>query len=117
MRRGSVCLEDMWQFFYPFSLCIVQPLLESIHYGFINGLGLTVPLGIGWGRVSVLDSQVIAVSPKRFVIELKAVVRDEGMRDSESADNVFPHKLLGIHVPDVCQGLNFHLFAEVVHAD
>ena len=69
-----------------------------------TSLGLTVPLGIGWGRVSVLDSQVIAVSPKRFAIELKAVVRDEDMRDSESTDNVFPHKLLGIHVLDVFKG-------------
>ena len=82
-----------------------------------TSLGLTVPLGIGWGRVSVLDSQVIAVSPKRFAIELKAVVQDEGMRDSESNDNVFPNKLLGVHVPDVCQGLDFNPFGEVVYAN
>ena len=78
---------------------------------------MTIPLGIGWGKVSVLDSQVIAVSPERFAIELKAVVLDEGMRDSESGENFFPYKLLGIHIPDVCQGLSFYPFGEVVYAD
>ena len=116
-RRGSVCPEDMWQLLYLFPLSIVQSLLESTHYDLVNGLGLAIPLGIGWGRVSVLDSQVTAVSPERFAIELKAVVRDEGMRDSESGDNVFPHKLLGVYVSDICQGLSFNPFDEVVRAD
>ena len=107
----------MWQFFYQFPLSIVQSLLESTHYNLVNGLGLTIPLGIGLGRVSVLDSQVTTISLERFAIELKAVVRDEGMRDSESGDNIFPHKLLGVHVPNVRQGLSFNPFGEVVCAD
>ena len=107
----------MWQFFYPFPLSIVQSLLESTHYDLVNGLNLTIPLGIGWGRVYVLDSQVTAVSPKRFAIELKAVVQDEDMRDSKLSDNIFPHKLLGVHIPDVCQGLSFNLFGEIVRAN
>ena len=107
----------MWQLFHPFSLCIVQPLLESIHYDLVNNLGLSIPLGISWGRVSVLDSQVTAVSSKRFAIELKVVVRDEGVRDSKLGDYVFPNKLLGVHVPDVCQGLDFNPFGEVVCAN
>jgi len=111
MSKGHV------QFFYPFPLSIVQSLLESTYYDLVNGLGLTIPLRIGWGRVFVLDSQVTVVSPKRFVIELKVVVQDKGMRDSESGDNIFPHKPLGVHVPDVCQGLNFNPFGEVVCVD
>ena len=98
----------MWQFFYPFPLSIVQSLLESTHYDLVNGFGLTIPLGIGCGRVYVLDSQVTVVSPKRFAIKLKAVVRDDGMRDSELGDNIFPHKPLGLHDPDICQGLSFN---------
>ena len=107
----------MRQFFHQFFLCIIQPFLEPIHYDLVNSLSLSIPLGISWGRVSVLDSQVTAVSPERFAIELKAVVRDEGMRDSELGDNVFPNKLLGIHISNVCQGLGFNLFGEVVRAD
>ena len=107
----------MWQFFYPFPLSVVQTLLESTHYDLVNGHGLAIPLGIGWGRVFVLDSQVTTVSPERFAIELKAIVRDEGMRDSESGDNIFPHKLLGVHVLDVCQGLSFNPFGEVARVD
>ena len=110
MSRGHVAL------FHPISLCIIQPLLESIHYDLVNSLDLSIPLGISWGRVYVLNSQVTAVSPKRFAIKQKAVVRDEGTRDSESGDNVFPNKLLGIHVPNVCQGLGFNRFSEVIYA-
>ena len=92
----------MGQFFYPFPLSIVQSLLESTHYDFVSGLGLTVPLGIGWGRVSVFDSQVTAIFPERFAIKLESVVRGEGVRGSKSGDNIFPHKLLGVYILDVC---------------
>ena len=40
----------MWKLVYPFSLCIIQPLLESIHYGLINSLDLPIPLGVSWSR-------------------------------------------------------------------
>ena len=39
------------------------------------------------------------------------------MRDPESCDNVFPNKFLGVHVPDICQGLSFNPFSEIVRAD
>ena len=39
LTRGSpICSENMWQLFHPFSLCIIQPLLESIHYELIDSL-------------------------------------------------------------------------------
>ena len=39
------------------------------------------------------------------------------MRDFESGDNVFPNKRLGVHIPDIGQGLVLDPFSEVVHAD
>ena len=39
------------------------------------------------------------------------------MRDLETCDNMFPNKFLGIHILDVCQGLYFNPFGEVVRAD
>ena len=101
----------------PIFLSIIEPLLESIYYDLVNSLGLSIPLGISWGRISIRNSQVITVSRERFAIKLKAIVRDEDMKDPELCDNVFPNKFLGIHVPDICQGLSFNPLYEVVCAN
>ena len=39
------------------------------------------------------------------------------MRDPESSDNIFPDKLLGIHISDIRQGLSFNPFSKVVCVD
>ena len=90
---------NMWQLFHPPSLCVIQPFLESIHYDLVNSLGLPIPLGVGWGRISIHNSQLATVP--RFAIELEAVVQNEGMRDPESGDDVFPNKPLDVHISDV----------------
>ena len=107
----------MRQFFHPSSLRIIQPLLESIHYDLVNSLSLSIPLGISWDRISIRNSQVITVSLEGFAIKLKAIIRDEGTRDPEMCDNVFPSKFLGIHIPDICQGLSFNPLSKVVRID
>ena len=91
----------MWQFFHPFSFRVVQALLEPVH-DFVNSLGLSIPLGVSWGRIFIRNSQVTAVSSERFAIKLKAIVRDEGMKDLKPGDNIFPNKIFGIHIPDIC---------------
>ena len=106
----------MWQFFHPFSFRVVQALLEPVH-DFVNNLGLSIPLGVSWGRIFIRNSQVTAVSSERFAIKLKAIFRDEGTKDPEPGDNIFPKKLVGIHIPDICQGLSFKPFCEIVRAD
>ena len=78
---------------------------------------LVRPLGVSCGRVSIRNSQITTVSSKRFAIKLKSIVRDEGMRDLEPDDNVFPEKIFGVHISDICQGLSFNPFDEIVHAD
>ena len=74
-----------------------------------------------WGYVGVeylfRNSQVTTVSFERFAIKLKAIVRNEGTRDPELCDNVFPNKFLSIHILDICQGLSFNPLSEVVHVD
>ena len=52
-----------------------------------------------------------------FAIKLKPVVRDEGMRDPKSSDNVLPHKPFGIHVLNVRQWFSFNSLGKVVSAD
>ena len=89
----------------------------SAHYNLVNSFSLSVPLGIGWSGIPVCNSQLTTTSPKGFAVELKSIVRDEGMRYSEASDNVFPDKLLYVHILDICQRLGFNLFGEVVYAD
>ena len=116
-RSSLVCLKEVWQLFHSLSLCIVQPLFKSTHYDLIDSLGLSIPLWIGQSGISVFYSQIATVSPEDFTIKLKSIVRDEGMGDSKSCDNIFPNKSFGIHVFDICQWFSFNPFGEIVYAD
>ena len=48
---------------------------------------------------------------------MKTIVRDKGMRDPESGDNVLPNKFLSVYVPDVGQRFSFNPFGEIVCVD
>ena len=89
----------------------------SIHYDFINCLGLTIPLGVSWGRIPIRNPQITVVSPEGFAIKLKSIVRDEGTRDPKPGNDIFPNKLFGINVSDIRQGFNFNSFGEIVCAN
>ena len=58
-------------------------------------------MGISWSGILVCNSQLTAISPKGFAVELKSIVQDEGMRYFEAGDNVLPGKLLYVHVSDI----------------
>ena len=45
----------MWQLFYLFTLGIVQPLFESIHYDLIDNLNISIPLWISRGGIPILN--------------------------------------------------------------
>ena len=57
-----------------FSFRIIQPLLKSIHYDFIYNLGLSIPLGISQGGISIRNSQVTIVSLEGLAIKLQAII-------------------------------------------
>ena len=46
-----------------------------------------------------------------------AIVRDEGVKDPESGDNVFSEKFLSVHISDVRQRFSFTSLGEIVCAD
>ena len=102
MRCSPICPQDIWQLFHLFSLCIIQPLLKSIHYDLIDSLDLAILLWISWGGIPIRNAQVIIVPLEGFAIKLKTIIRDKGTRDSKPSDNNFPNKSLGIHVLDIC---------------
>ena len=67
----------------------------------MNSLSLSVSLGVGRSGIPVCNSQVTTVSPEGLVVKLEAIIRDEGVGDLESSNDVLLDKLLCIHVPDV----------------
>ena len=67
----------------------------------MNSLSLSVSLGVGRSGIPVCNSQVTTVSPKGLVVKSEAIIRDEGVGDLESSNDVLLDKLLCIHVPDV----------------
>ena len=91
----------MWQLFHPSSLRIIQPLFQPIDHDLINNLGLSISLGVGKSGIPVCNSQVTTVSPEGLAVKLEAIIRDEGVGDPESSNDVLPDKLLYIRVPDV----------------
>ena len=107
----------MWQLFHPFTPGIVQPLFKSIHCDLVDSLDLSIPQWISRSGIPILNAQVTTVPPKGFAIKLKTIVRDKGMRDPKSSDNIFSHKYLGIHVPDVYQWFSFNPLGEVIRTD
>ena len=104
----------MRQLFYPSSLRVIQPFLESIHYDLINSLSLSFSLRISWNGIPACDTEITIISHEGFAVELKAIVRDEGMKDPELCDNIFLNKFLGIYVLDICQRFSFNPLGEVI---
>ena len=107
----------MWKFFRPSSFPIIQPLFQPVDYDFVNSFSLSITLEVSRSGIPVCNSQVTAVSPEGLTIKLKAVVLDEGVGDPKSSNNVLPDKLLGVHIPDIGQGLGFDPFGEIVHVN
>ena len=101
----------MWQLIYQFSLFIIQPLLESIHYDLINSLCLSISLWVSRGGIPI-------VMPRsQQYLQLKTIVRNECTMDPKPSDNIFLDKSLCIHVPDICQWFSFNPLGEVVCVD
>ena len=93
--------QNVRQFFYLSSLCIIQPFLKSTYYDLIDSLGLPIPLWISRGGIPICYAQVTAIPPEGLAIKLQTIVQDEGTGDSKPSDNIFPDKSLGIHILDI----------------
>ena len=112
-----ICPKDVWQFFHPLSLYVVQPLFKPTNYDFIDSFDLPIPLWICWGRISVGYAQITAIPPESLAIKLQSVVRDERMRDSKPSDNILPNKFFSIRISDICQKFSFNPLSKVIRAN
>ena len=109
-----VCPKDVWQFFHPFSLCVVQPLFKPINYNLINSFNLPIPLWICRGEISICYAQITTIPPESLTIKLQSVVRDKCIRDSKPSDNIFPNKFVSIRISDICQNFSFNPLGKVI---
>ena len=107
----------MWQFLHPFFLCIIQPLFKFIHYDLVDSFSLPISLWVGWSGISILYPHVRVVFPGDSVIKLKAIIRDEGMRNPESSNNTLPDKPFDIYILDISQRFSFDPLGEIIYAD
>ena len=60
---------------------------------------------------------ITTVLPESFAIKLKAIVRDKGIGNTESSNDVLPDKPLDIYISDISQRFSFDPFDEIVCAD
>ena len=58
-----------------------------------------------------------AKSFELFVVELCAIVGDDGFGDAETGNDVLPYKSYDLLLGNGCQRLSLHPFGEVIHSD
>lgn len=58
-----------------------------------------------------------AKSFKLFVIELCAIIGDDGSRDAETSNDVIPYKSFDLLLGNGCQRLGLHPFGQVIHSE
>ena len=74
MRGSLIYPEEMRKLVHSLALCIIYPLLESIHYDLIDSLSLSILLRINWSGIRIRDTQFTTGSFESFAIKLKFVV-------------------------------------------
>ena len=57
---------------------------------------LTIPSCIGQGGIPIRNAWVTTVPLENFAIKLKTIIRDKGMGDPKSSDNISPNESFGI---------------------
>ena len=61
------------------------------------------------------DSQALIEFSQLPIRELSFVIRDDGVRDSEPANDVLPYKTLDLSSCDACKGFRFYPFCKIIN--
>lgn len=72
---------------------------------------------MAWGGKTGLDIEFCAEFPKFDVVELFAIVRDNGLRNPETTHNGLPDELSGIPLSNLGKGFNFDPLSEIINGD
>ena len=57
------------------------------------------------------------VLPEGFTIKLKAIIRDEGIRNPEPSNDILPDKFFDIYISDISQRFSFDPLGKIICAD
>ena len=90
-------------------------LLECVDDILVGRLSLAVSLGIAWSGVVKLDPPFLAEVLELKANELRAVVDDNLLRNTEAAYDIFPYEVLDFVVIDLMEGLSLDPLGEVVN--
>ena len=69
------------------------------------------------GGSTVFDGEFDVEVFDLLVIELSAIIYDDGLRKAKLIDDRLPYELLGFSFSDLSHWLGFHPFGEVVYGD
>ena len=65
-------------------------------------------------KVVVLYSQLLAKVSEHVIVKLLSIIRDDDLRNFESADDALPNEATDIFLRDGCQWFCFYPLGEVV---
>ena len=117
-RLTSLCWFGMpienWVVHLSISLWLRLASSSNHLHNLVGCFSLAVALRVSKCGVPIPYSKLTAVSSKSFAIKLKAIDRDEGVKDTETCDYISSHEVLDVLILDVGEGLCFHPFRDVV---
>ena len=71
---------------------------------------------MSWGRIVILDSELIAKVFEFLVVVLLSIIKYQCFWDPEPADYGPPHKVAYLLLGVYCQWLDLYPFGELVHS-
>ena len=105
------------QLFDPEAFSFVQSGLQPMQNGLVGHFDFSVGLRMADRGQPVRDMESRTKLSKIMVVELSPIVGDNGMRQSEPEDDGLLNEVLHLALGNLCQGLGFHPFGEVVDCD
>ena len=82
---------------------------------FVGRLRLAIGLSVSHSNESSLVAQTAEIVCESTGVELPAVIKDDGPRDAEASDDVFPNEPSHFSSGYRSYGLSLYPFGEVVH--
>ena len=102
------------QFVRLFSLCIVKLRMLAMEDRLISRLGLAVGLRMSHSSEPYLAAQVVEIVRELTSVELPAIIKNNGARNTEAGDNVSPNKPSYFSSGYRGYGFGLYPFGEVV---
>ena len=90
---GAITPKDYRQLCGPSSFECVEASLQGHLDNLIDSLDLAIALGMVWSGEVFVDAELITKIPFYLIVELKGIVRNQGVRYPEPVDDVFVDEL------------------------